>query len=286
MRDFHATPDLCPSTAASTDIARRCLLTAVAAAPVVAVSGIALAERHSDDADADYLAAFAAKLADREQGAEDDTPEEVAAFWRRHDYLADTRVMTLHGAVAKLAFAADEACDHHQINHPDSPLPRALASLRASLPGLPQSVAAALAFAAEAIESNTRDHSMAFGELYRSAGDAAKWREQERIFERTGANKMLESRRQENPTGPVNERGYTEDEEDLAATFKALNDDGRRDMLDFAALMLLTDKSCFAFEHLGGDRLKNDPHKAAAMRLIARSFAAAADRIDPPAEAA
>lgn len=286
MRDFHATPDLCPSTAASTDIARRCLLTAVAAAPVIAVSGVALAERYSDNADADYLAAFAAKLADREQGAEDDTPEEAAASWRRHDYLADTPVVTLPGAVAKLAFAADEACDYAQINDPDSPLPRALASLRASLPGLPQSVAAALAFAAEAIESNTRDHNMAFGELYRSAGDAAKWLEQERIFERTGANKMLESRRQQNPTGPVNERGYTEDEEDLAATFKALNDDGRRDMLDFAALMLLTDKSCFAFEHLGGDWLKNDPHKAAAMRLIARSFAAAADRIDPPAEAA
>lgn len=274
MRDFLATPDLCPSTT-------------VTATPVVAVSGVALAERRSDDADADadYLAAFAAKLADYERDAEDDNPEEAAASWRRHDYLADTRVATLHGAVAKLAFAADEACDHHQINHPDSPLPRALASLRASLPGLPQSVAAALAFAADAVERNTRDHNMAFGELYHSGSDAMKWRQQEAIFERTGANKMLECRRQENSSGQVNERGYTEGEEEALSLFKKLDDAAQRNTLDFVVLMALADKVRFAFEGLG-DNIATRMGAASVIRLVARAFAAAADRLDPPAEAA
>lgn len=51
MRDFHATPKSCPPPAASADLARRRLLTAVAAAPV-AVALPAAAERLSDDADA------------------------------------------------------------------------------------------------------------------------------------------------------------------------------------------------------------------------------------------
>jgi hypothetical protein len=49
MRDFHATPELCPPPAASADIARRRLLTAVAAAPVIAVAFPVSAERCSDD---------------------------------------------------------------------------------------------------------------------------------------------------------------------------------------------------------------------------------------------
>lgn len=51
MRTSHATPELCPPPAASADLARRRLLTAVAAAPV-AVALPAAAERLSDDADA------------------------------------------------------------------------------------------------------------------------------------------------------------------------------------------------------------------------------------------
>lgn len=145
MRDFHATPEVCPPPA---DIA--------AAFP-------ASAERRSDDAD--YLAAFAAKLADHNRDAEDDTEEEIAAAWRRDGYLAAALVVTPPGAVAKLAFAASMATDYGQIERSDEPLPQAWTSLRASLPGLPKSVADALAFATDAIESNARNHNKIFREL-------------------------------------------------------------------------------------------------------------------------
>lgn len=49
MRTSHATPELCPSSAASADLARRRFLTAVAAAPVISFP--AAAERHLGDGD-------------------------------------------------------------------------------------------------------------------------------------------------------------------------------------------------------------------------------------------
>lgn len=51
MRTSHATPELCPSSAASADLARRRFLTAVAAAPVISSPIAAAAERHLGDGD-------------------------------------------------------------------------------------------------------------------------------------------------------------------------------------------------------------------------------------------
>lgn len=51
MRTSHATPELCPSSAASADLARRRLLVSIAAAPVISFPVAAAAERHLGDGD-------------------------------------------------------------------------------------------------------------------------------------------------------------------------------------------------------------------------------------------
>jgi hypothetical protein len=102
MRDFHATPELCPPPAASADIARRRLLTAVAAAPVIAVTP-AFAERRSDD-DAPIF-----EMARQISGIE--------AEIRRLCDEAEAR----HGALPRIKWSPEELAQHRIVGAHDAP---------------------------------------------------------------------------------------------------------------------------------------------------------------------
>lgn len=259
------------------DLNRRTLLAGTAAAPLAAAlpSPTNPAPVLTIHPDAAFLDALAGRIAEWARPVDDydDSPEAVAASYRRDDLLADAVVTTDAGALGKLAHLCDLLGDHHQIDQAASPLLRALATFRASAVTFPPEMAAVMRSAAGFVEHAAQGWSRDRRTAFQVESAAAQWQRIDAIFERRGAKARAAANHEDAmQEGSRDAAGLNEAERELLANVRAMSEAERRAYHDAVMMLWLCNHALWSLEGIARDH----PAMGRLLTMMAGDFVEAA----------
>lgn len=155
------------------------------------------------------------------------------------DAIADGVAATPAGILVKLAMLAYTAADGYaDQDHPQSHIPRLMASLEASADNLPPPLESAVRMTCEEVGYMTRNWSSDRRHRWQAEDDAKEWRTLREIFDRTGITDKTDEIRRQNMAKPRDANGLDDFERRALAFFRKLSEEEQRNFAD--ALHLYT----------------------------------------------